>query len=53
MATAWTTAGVALERAQAVPRQASAVALAPLSEELELLNRDVRNTVDYLVASMP
>jgi hypothetical protein len=46
-------AQVALDRAHAVPQQASAVVLSPLSDELECLNRDVQKTVDFLLASVP
>ena len=51
--TPWTAAGTALERVHAMPQQASSVVLAPLSEELEFLDRDVRKAVDVLLASVP
>ena len=36
-----------------MPQQASAAVLSPLAQELEFLNRDIRNAVDVLVASVP
>ncbi len=42
-----------LETTQAMPQQASAAVLSPLAQELEFLNRDIRNAVDVLVASVP
>jgi len=39
--------------AQNIPAQASAAMLAPLTQELEFLNRDFRGAVDFLVASVP
>ena len=43
----------ALAGPQNIPAQASAVMLAPLTQELEFLNRDFRGAVDFLVASVP
>ena len=47
------TAGAALERSQQLTQQAPAAVLAPLSKEMEFLNRDFRNAVEFLVASVP
>jgi len=48
-----TTAGAVLEQSYELTRQAPAAVLAPLSNEMESLNRDFRNAVDFLVASVP
>jgi hypothetical protein len=48
-----TTAGAALERSHELAQQAPAAVLAPLSKEMESLNRDFRNAVQFLVASVP
>lgn len=47
------TAGAALERSHQLTQQAPAAVLAPLSQEMESLNRDIRNAVEFLVASVP
>jgi hypothetical protein len=47
------TAGAALERSHQLTQQAPAAVLAPLSQEMESLNRDFRNAVEFLVASVP
>lgn len=47
------TASDALEQSHKLTRQAPAAVLAPLSKEMESLNRDFRNAVDFLVASVP
>jgi len=47
------TAGAALERSHQLTQQAPAAVLAPLSKEMESLNRDFRNAVEFLVASVP
>jgi hypothetical protein len=44
---------IALKEGQTMPQQASAAMLAPLSEEMELLHRDLRSAVDFLAASVP
>ena len=46
-------AGLALQGTQNIPEQASAAMLAPLSQELDFLNRDFRSAMDFLVASLP
>ena len=43
----------ALERSHQLTQQAPAAVLAPLSKEMESLNRDFRNAVEFLVASVP
>jgi hypothetical protein len=48
-----TTAADALERSHQLTQQAPAAVLAPLSKEMESLNRDFRNAVEFLVASVP
>jgi hypothetical protein len=46
-------AGAALEQSHLLMRQTPAAVLAPLSNEMESLNRDFRNAVEFLVASVP
>jgi hypothetical protein len=46
-------AGAALEQSHLLARQTPAAVLAPLSKEMESLNRDFRNAVEFLVASVP
>jgi hypothetical protein len=46
-------AGAALEQSRQWTERAPRVALAPLSDELEFLRRDVNSAVDFLLASMP
>lgn len=46
-------AASALQGTQNIPEQASAAMLAPLSQELEFLNRDFRGAVDFVVAAVP
>jgi hypothetical protein len=47
------TAAAALERSHQLTQQGPAAVLAPLSKEMENLNRDFRNAVEHLVASVP
>jgi len=47
------TAAAALEQSLQLTQQAPAAVLAPLSQEMENLNRDFRNAVEVLVASVP
>ena len=47
------TAAAALQQSHQLTEQAPAAVLAPLSKEMENLNRDLRNAVEYLVASVP
>jgi hypothetical protein len=42
-----------LEEGQALPQTVSAAMLAPLSQEMEFVDRDLRNTVEFLLASVP
>ncbi len=46
-------AGAALDQGYELTQQAPAAALAPLSKEMENLQRDLRNAVEFLMASMP
>jgi hypothetical protein len=46
-------AGAVLEQGRELTLQAPAAVLAPLSKEMESLNRDFRNAVEFLVASVP
>lgn len=48
-----TTAVATLEQSHQLTQQAPAAALAPLSKEMEALNRDFRNAVQILLASVP
>lgn len=43
----------ALEQSREFTQNAPGAVLAPLSEEMEHLNRDVRHAVEFLVASVP
>jgi hypothetical protein len=47
------TAAAALEQGHQLTQQAPAAVLAPLSKEMEKLNRDLLNAVELLVASVP
>src|SRR5688572_22242527 len=47
------TAVAALQRSHELTQQAPVAVLAPLSKEMEFLNRDLRNAVEFLVASVP
>jgi hypothetical protein len=47
------TAAAALEQGRQLTHQAPSAALAPLSQELENLNRDFRKAVEVLIASVP
>ncbi len=44
---------LAWQETRNIPEQASAVALSPLSQELEFLNRDFRGAVDFVAATVP
>jgi hypothetical protein len=44
---------VALDQGTELTQKAPALALAPLSTELELLNRDLEKAVNFIVASVP
>jgi hypothetical protein len=46
-------ATVALDQGSELAQKAPALALAPLSTELELLNRDLEKAVNFIVASVP
>jgi hypothetical protein len=46
-------AGAALDQSYELTRQAPAAAIAPLSKEMENLQRDLRNAVEFLMASVP
>ena len=46
-------ATAALEQSQELSQKAPSVALGPLSEEMNLLNQDLRNTIEFLMASVP
>ena len=48
-----TAAAAALERGHEMAQKAPEVVLAPLSQEMDNLNRDLKNAVDFLVASVP
>jgi hypothetical protein len=48
-----TTATATLERSRVIPQEAQFAMLSPLSQEMEFLGRDLRNAVDFLVASLP
>ena len=48
-----TMAVTTLEQSHQLAQQAPAAALAPLSKEMEALNRDLRNAVEILLASVP
>ena len=48
-----TVAAIALEQGQEMAQKAPEVVLAPLSQEMNNLNRDFQNAVDFLVASVP
>lgn len=47
------TAGRALQSAHRLPGQAGAAALAPLAQELEFLDQDLRRAVSFVAASVP
>jgi hypothetical protein len=46
-------ATVALDQGTELTQKAPALALAPLSTELELLNRDLEKAINFVVASLP
>jgi hypothetical protein len=46
-------AAVTLREGQQLTERAPAAVLAPLTQEMEFLNRDVRSAVAFLVASVP
>ncbi len=48
-----TVATAALEQSHALTQSAPAAVLAPLAQEMEYLNRDFQNAVEFLVASVP
>jgi hypothetical protein len=46
-------AAVALDYSAQMTRRMPSAAVAPLSDELQRVNRDLNNTVDFIVASLP
>jgi hypothetical protein len=47
------TAAVALDFSAQITRRMPAAVVAPLGDELQKVNRDLNNTVDFIVASLP